>query len=98
MRTELEEKFYPISPRFGDVATVTISTCAQWDFEAKERYGGDFRVKTSFPPLIIGNTWDPVTPLKSARNVTALFEGSVLLQHNGHGVSDAWSNQGDLLM
>jgi hypothetical protein len=89
VRTELKDKLYTTSARFGDVATVTMSTCAQWGFVAKERYDGNFRVKTSFPPLIIGNTWDPATPLKSARNVSAMFEGSVLLQHNGHGVSDA---------
>jgi hypothetical protein len=88
VRTELKDKHYTTSLRFGDVATVTLSTCAQWGFVAKERYDGNFRVKTSFPLLVIGNTWDPATPLKSARNVSALFEGSVLLQHNGHGVSN----------
>jgi hypothetical protein len=89
VRTELKDKLYTTSAHFGDVATITMSTCAQWGFVAKERYDGNFRVKTSFPPLIIGNMWDPATPLKSARNVSAMFEGSVLLQHNGHGVSDA---------
>ncbi|KAI0893058.1 TAP-like protein-domain-containing protein [Annulohypoxylon nitens] len=62
-----------------------VMPCAQWKFYAKERYEGDFNVKTSFPMLVVGNTWDPVTPLVSAKNMSAGFEGSVLLTHNGHG-------------
>ncbi|KAI1459796.1 TAP-like protein-domain-containing protein [Annulohypoxylon moriforme] len=62
-----------------------VMPCAQWKFEAKERYLGDFNVKTSSPVLFVGNTWDPVTPLVSAKNMSAGFEGSVLLTHNGHG-------------
>ncbi|KAI2463703.1 TAP-like protein-domain-containing protein [Annulohypoxylon bovei var. microspora] len=62
-----------------------MTPCAQWKFEAKERYEGDFRVNTSFPMLLVGNTWDPVTPLASAKNMSQGFEGSVLLTHNGHG-------------
>jgi hypothetical protein len=89
VRRELRDKIYANSVRFGEMATDALETCAQWGFVAKERYNGNFRVKPSFPPLVIGNTWDPVTPLKSARNISALFEGSVLLQHNGHGVRDA---------
>ncbi|KAH6855508.1 TAP-like protein-domain-containing protein [Chaetomium sp. MPI-CAGE-AT-0009] len=54
-------------------------------FEAKERYLGGFRVRTSSPLLFIGNTYDPVTPLASARNMTAGFEGSVVLQQDGFG-------------
>lgn len=64
-----------------------VMPCAQWKFHAKERYNGDFRVKTKNPMLIVGNTYDPVTPLVSARNMSEGFEGSVLLTHNGHGVS-----------
>ncbi|KAF1808026.1 hypothetical protein P152DRAFT_510068 [Eremomyces bilateralis CBS 781.70] len=49
-------------------------------------YEGDFTATTSQPVLIIGNTWDPVTPLVSAQNVSAGLEGNELLQHNGHGL------------
>ncbi|VUC34024.1 unnamed protein product [Clonostachys rosea] len=61
------------------------SICANWKIRAKERYSGDFRVKPLNPALIIGNTYDPVTPLVSARNVSETFEGSVLLQHDSYG-------------
>lgn len=64
-----------------------VTACARWKFHAKERYAGDFRVRTKNPVLFVGNRFDPVTPLVSARNMSAGFEGSVLLTHNGHGVS-----------
>jgi hypothetical protein len=87
VRAELEGQLYKTSARFGDTPTLVLTTCPQWQFSAKERYEGDFRAKTSYPVLIIGNTYDPVTPLKSAYNMSKGFEGSVVLQHNGHGVS-----------
>lgn len=62
-----------------------VYACAQWPFEAKERYEGDFQVKTKNPLLFIGNTYDPVTPLVSAQNMSSGFEGSVVLHHNGFG-------------
>lgn len=89
--SELEpvvDKFLETSKWFGDFALGQYTlTCAQWQFEAKERYLGDFQVKTKNPILFVGNTFDPVTPLVSARNMSSGFEGSVVLQHNGHGVS-----------
>ncbi|SPO06306.1 related to hydrolases or acyltransferases (alpha/beta hydrolase superfamily) [Cephalotrichum gorgonifer] len=83
---ELEEEFHAMSKWFpGFARGAYVYACAQWPFEAKERYEGDFNVKTSNPILFIGNTYDPVTPLVSAQNMSAGFEGSVVLQHNGFG-------------
>ncbi|KAK2796673.1 hypothetical protein FQN51_009114 [Onygenales sp. PD_10] len=67
------------------VGNTVAMTCSQWKFQAKERYEGNFQVKTKHPMLVIGNTYDAATPLKSARNMTAGFEGSVLLEHGGSG-------------
>lgn len=72
---------------FGDYADMSPAQCAQWTLPAKERYMGDFNVTSKNPVLIIGNTYDPVTPLASAKNVTETFKGSVLLQHDSYGVS-----------
>lgn len=75
------------SPRFwGLIAPFSMLT-AQWPFVAKERYDGDFKVKTKNPMLFVGNTWDPATPIASARNMSATFEGSVLFEQHGIGVS-----------
>lgn len=59
--------------------------CARWQIHAKEQYLGDFHAKTKFPPLFVGNTFDPVTPYISALNASAGFEGSVVLKHDGYG-------------
>ncbi|CAO2658414.1 Nn.00g061370.m01.CDS01 [Neocucurbitaria sp. VM-36] len=59
--------------------------CSQWRFNAKGRYEGDFKAKTKNPALIIGSPFDLRTPLKSAVNASASLEGSVVLQHKGHG-------------
>ena len=61
--------------------------CARWRLDAKERYMGDFRVKTKNPVLLVGSTYDPVTPLVSAHNISDGFEGSVVLERGGFGVS-----------
>ena len=37
--------------------------------------------------MFVGGPFDPVTPLISAYNMSTGFEGSVVLQHNGYGVS-----------
>jgi hypothetical protein len=92
VRSELFNQMYKTSARFGDTSTYTMTLCAQWEFEAKERYDGEFHVATSYPILLIGNTWDPATPLKSAHNLSAGLSGSVVLQHNGHGASTAIFN------
>jgi hypothetical protein len=70
----------------GDTVDSVEMLCAQWDMAATERYGGNFQVRMRNPLLVIGNTFNPVTPLVSDRNVSSGFEGSVLLQHNGYGV------------
>ncbi|KAK4145064.1 TAP-like protein-domain-containing protein [Dichotomopilus funicola] len=82
----VEQQFHETSKYFpGFGAGYYLYACAQWSFKAKERYEGDFRVKTSSPLLFIGNTYDPITPLASARNMSAGFEGSVVLHHDGFG-------------
>lgn len=55
------------------------------ELNAKEKYLGNLTVSTRHPALIIGNTFDPVTPLKSARNTSADLLESVVLQHDGYG-------------
>lgn len=61
--------------------------CAHWGIEAKETYKGDFRAKTKNPILMVSASWDPVTPLVSAHNASEAFEGSVVLEREGFGVS-----------
>lgn len=70
----------------GVVDSINIP-CAQWKAQPKERYEGNFQVTTRKPVLIVGNTWDGLTPLRSAHNVSSGFKGSIVLEVNGYGVS-----------
>ena len=88
----LIQKFFAKSQLLGDVFSLNLLTYVQWPFKAKGGYKGDFHVKTRNPILLIGSDVDPVTPLVSARNASAGFEGSVVLQHGGYGVSPAPGN------
>ncbi|KAI0886788.1 alpha/beta-hydrolase [Annulohypoxylon maeteangense] len=92
VRTEKFEDFVPAvqymyntSRIIGDALVNLYSTCAQWKIEPKERYTGDFNVKTKNPVLFIGNSHDALTPLVSAKNVSATFEDSVVLEVIGYG-------------
>lgn len=71
----------------GDVADGSALQCARWRMLAKERYTGDFQVKPAYPVLLINNQNDPITPLVSAKNMSAGFAESVVLEQTGYGVS-----------
>lgn len=82
------DKAHELSPMFGYYgANLNAQLCAQWKFEAAERYDGDFNVNTKNPVLFISTTYDPATPLVSARNMSSTFEGSVVLEQESIGVS-----------
>ncbi|KAI0382532.1 alpha/beta-hydrolase [Hypomontagnella monticulosa] len=81
------EKMYDTSRIFGDALVFLYAACSQWKIEPKERYTGDFNVKTKHPVLFVGNTHDGLTPLVSAKNVSSTFEGSVVLTVDGYGHS-----------
>ena len=81
------EALYAKSFALGDAEAVVSLTCSSWLLQAKERYQGGFHdIRTKNPLLLIGNTFDPLTPLVSARNASAGFVGSRVLQHDGYGV------------
>jgi hypothetical protein len=71
----------------GDTVQWITTHCAQWPWHAKETYKGDFQVETKHPILLVSNSRDAHTPLRSAMNVSSGFEGSRVLEINGTGVS-----------
>ncbi|OTA99728.1 hypothetical protein M426DRAFT_16190 [Hypoxylon sp. CI-4A] len=79
------QRMYDTSRTLGEYLVLWYSACAQWKIEPKERYTGDFNVKTKNPVLFIGNTFDGLTPLVSAKNVSSTFEHSALLVVDGYG-------------
>ena len=75
------------SKMFGVIQHAQAMACAQWPFEAKERYDGNFKVETPNPVLFIGNTYDAATDIVSAYGMSKLFAGSVVVEQKGYGVS-----------
>lgn len=75
---------------FSDTMYGHTWICAAWRMRAKERYRGNFKAKTNFPILFVNGEYDVATPMISAVNASAGFEGSVLLTHGGYGVSSAF--------
>ncbi|ERF70267.1 hypothetical protein EPUS_09105 [Endocarpon pusillum Z07020] len=74
----LIEEFQNTS-RFGGgiLAVAQPITCAQWRFQAKERYEGDFQVQTKNPILLVGSPFDHITPLASAQNHCSIGQPSL---------------------
>ncbi|KPI37164.1 putative hydrolase [Cyphellophora attinorum] len=71
---------------FADILSHRFAwPCAVWKMKSKEIYDGDFEVKTASPVMFVNGKFDPITPWSSAVNVSAGFEGSVLLEHGGVG-------------
>ena len=85
------QRMIETSELFGNLLAPVATQCASWPWEAKERYNGQFlgesKIKTKTPVLFIGNTYDPATPLASAKNMSAAFEGSAVVEQHGFGVS-----------
>ena len=80
---DFEEKSWIIG---DEESTAIYMSCAAWQMQAKEVYAGGFQgLKTKNPLLFLGSPFDPLTPLPSARNTSAAFKGSAVLQHNGYG-------------
>ncbi|ORY08207.1 TAP-like protein-domain-containing protein [Clohesyomyces aquaticus] len=73
------------SPTSGSIWSILRMKCAAWKIRAVYRYTGAFGGETSHPILWIGNTADPVTPLRSARIMHGRFPGSGLLTQDSAG-------------
>ena len=79
---------YELSKVGGDYWDLNTMVCAQWKIAAKERVVPELgrKVHTNHPILLLGNRYDPVTSIASARNTSARFEGSVVLETIEYGV------------
>ncbi|KAI0197716.1 TAP-like protein-domain-containing protein [Astrocystis sublimbata] len=75
-----------VSRLLGDALAPLSSICARWKLEPREKFTARFEdVKPRKPLLVIGNTYDSATSIKSARNISQTIQGSVFLEHGGVG-------------
>ncbi|KAJ4287982.1 hypothetical protein N0V90_011997 [Kalmusia sp. IMI 367209] len=76
-----------ISPAAGGIWAMLKMKCAAWTIRPLFSFGRDenFYGNTSHPILWISNTADPVTPLRSARAMSARYPGSTVLVQDSAG-------------
>ena len=73
-------------PWFGSLWTWASAPCANYPIKTKsDTWFGPYGGRTAHPLLIVGNTYDPATPIHGARAVARLFPGSRLLTYDGWG-------------
>lgn len=70
----------------GEAWATIAMPCLHWKARAKWTLKAeDVGSNTSHPVLLIGNTFDTVTPLRNAVKMSKKFPGSVVLQQNSDG-------------
>ncbi|KAG0125369.1 TAP-like protein-domain-containing protein [Tuber indicum] len=71
---------------FGGVWAKLRLGCTNWKFRPKGlAFPGPYSGNTSTPLLIVGNSKDPVTPLRNAHVMSKNFPGSTVLEQNSEG-------------
>lgn len=84
--SELEGLFEMLNHgSWADMSANDWLNCYRWPLAAKERYTDGFEISPANPILYVNPTWDPATPLTSARNSSSTMEGSVVLEHRAPG-------------
>jgi pimeloyl-ACP methyl ester carboxylesterase len=91
---EMQEMLRPLwnATLMGSAQNILYFAKQQWplarthSFELKRPgMAGQTTIKTAHPVLILSTTYDPVTPLKSARAANSAFEGSQIVEVKGFG-------------
>lgn len=73
------------SPSIGPMWAMFRMYCIHYSTRPAYRFTAPFEANTSHPILLIGNTFDPVTPLKNAFKMSKGYPGSVVLTQNSTG-------------
>lgn len=73
-----------VSAAGGSLLASLHLRCAGWNNTAY-RFPGPYGGRTATPILWVGNTADPICPIKSAVNQARRFEGSAVLRHDAVG-------------
>lgn len=90
------ERMNETSEIFGSYVAGVVPQCGTWPFKSREMFDTgilsralerESGIRTKNPILFIGNTYDPATPVASAKNMSRYFSGSVVVEQRGFGVS-----------
>ncbi|KAJ5893163.1 TAP-like protein-domain-containing protein [Penicillium tannophilum] len=73
------------SQAVGDEWATIRLPCAGWHVRPEWAFDGSFVQNTSHPLLFIGNSYDPVTPIRNAVTMSSGFSDSVVLQQDSLG-------------
>ncbi|KAH6873686.1 TAP-like protein-domain-containing protein [Coprinopsis sp. MPI-PUGE-AT-0042] len=84
--SDAEDYFRDLSKRsqFADMWASIHMACSRWP-NTSASFKKNFEANTSHPILLVGNTADPVTPLASAKKMSAGFTNSVVLTQDSAG-------------
>jgi hypothetical protein len=69
----------------GEIFAENESDIKTWSIVGKDRHRGNFTSHTANPILFVGNNYDPVTPLLSARKMATLFPNAAVLRVKAYG-------------
>lgn len=71
---------------FGEAWSTIAMQCLHWKTKAAWTLAPeDVGAMTAHPILLVGNTWDTVTPLRNAVTMSQKFPGSVVLEQRSDG-------------
>lgn len=74
-----------LSPTVGPMWAMIRLHCAHYTVRPAHRFTGPWEAKTASPILLIGNSADPVTPVRNARKMARGFPGARVLQQESGG-------------
>ncbi|QIW95476.1 hypothetical protein AMS68_000994 [Peltaster fructicola] len=74
-----------MSPTIGPMWAMFRMRCAHYTVRPLYRYAGPWTGNTSFPILFIGNSADPVTPVRNARKMARGYRSAGVLEQESSG-------------
>lgn len=74
-----------LSPTIGPMWALYRGHCIHWTVRPLYRFTGPWSGNTSHPLLFIGNSADPVTPVRSARKFVGRFHNAGLVEQGSAG-------------
>lgn len=90
---EYAKELAEVSPSIGSMWSTIRMQCIHYSIRPFTRFVGPWEAQTSHPVLMVGNTMDPVTPVRNAYKMVKGFPGAIALTQvsAGHCSSSTYS-------